>query len=182
MQPMEMAVWTFLPLPLSAWHSRHFAASVFLSRGTGWMSARRGSTRRSKKASTPNVNPAKFRERRWSLDIAMPPQANGPQCGYGVWLYGARLRSLGVALGCKHQGGGKRHGKGEQHDHENNSVGAIRSFNRHTRISLLASRTEKLRNPKNRVSGGRGRPCDPSIYQNPRDRNAMWQVAPAVPK
>src|SRR5581483_11270455 len=39
-QPVAMAEWVNLPLALSAWHSAHFAGSVFLSSGTGWMLAK----------------------------------------------------------------------------------------------------------------------------------------------
>src|ERR1019366_8399375 len=34
MQPIAMAEWTALPFDLSSWHSRHLAATVFLSHGT----------------------------------------------------------------------------------------------------------------------------------------------------
>src|ERR1019366_591717 len=38
-QPIAMAEWTNLPFDLSPWHSRHLAASMFLSRGTGGTAA-----------------------------------------------------------------------------------------------------------------------------------------------
>jgi hypothetical protein len=34
-QPMDIAVWTNLPLALSLWHSRHFEGSTFGGRVTG---------------------------------------------------------------------------------------------------------------------------------------------------
>src|SRR5690242_9984096 len=42
-QPVAMAECTALPLAFSAWHSRHFAASTFLSSGTGCVFPKAGS-------------------------------------------------------------------------------------------------------------------------------------------
>src|SRR5215469_16471612 len=53
-QPMATAVCTFLPLALSSWHSKHFAESAFLSRGTGLMSAKPPLTT----TQVPNTTPA----------------------------------------------------------------------------------------------------------------------------
>ena len=41
-QPVETAECTNFPFALSAWHSRHFAESTFLSRGTGCSFANAG--------------------------------------------------------------------------------------------------------------------------------------------